>query len=133
MTDVVHAFGDEIADLHRFFEDWFSGSGDRTIDEFSCRLDSAFSIVGPGGRKHGKEDIVRAVEARSGGYDVAITTSDVSLSLTDPVLVGTYRERHDFKGETTIRLSTVVMVADESVPTGYRWLSVHETWIEDSR
>jgi hypothetical protein len=31
----------------------------------------------------------------------------------------------------TLRATTVAMIADESVPSGYRWLSVHETWIED--
>jgi hypothetical protein len=131
VSEIEQAFGDEIADLHRFFEDWFAGRGDRTINEFSSRLDAGFTIVDPGGNKHGKDRIVRAVEARMGGYDVVITTDQESLDQAEPVLIGTYRERHDFKGNTTLRVATVAMAADESVPTGYRWLSVHETWVED--
>jgi hypothetical protein len=131
VSEIEQAFEDEIADFHRFFQDWFTGRGDRTINEFSSRLDAGFTIVDPGGNKHGKDQIVRAVEARAASYDVTITTDQESLDQAEPVLIGTYRERHDFKGNTTLRVATVAMAADESVPTGYRWLSVHETWVED--
>ena len=79
MTDVGRGFADEIADLHRFFEDWFRGVGERSIDEFSDRLDAGFTIVGPTGLKHDKPQIVRAVAERAGTYDVAITTAHVTL------------------------------------------------------
>jgi CDGSH-type Zn-finger protein len=131
VSEIEQAFVDEIADLHRFFQDWFTGRRDRAVGEFSDRLDPGFTIVDPGGTKHGKDQIVDAVEARAGGYEVAITTDQARLEQTETVLIGTYRERHDFKGNTTLRVATVEMVADESVPTGFRWLSVHETWVED--
>jgi hypothetical protein len=123
-------FAAEVAELHRFFEDWFSGSGERRIQEFSDRLDPNFAIVGPNGIKNDKDEIVRAVEARAGGYDVSITTTDAALDQAEPLMIGTYREQHVFNGDTTHRVATAVMIADESAPTGYRWMSVHETWIE---
>ena len=132
MTDVGRGFADEIADLHRFFEDWFRGVGERSIDEFSDRLDAGFTIVGPTGLKHDKAQIVRTVAERAGSYDVAITTADATLEHATPVLIGTYEERQEFRGEKTRRIATVTMVADGSTPTGYRWLSVHETWIESN-
>ena len=130
MTDAGRGFADEVADLHRFFEDWFRGGGQRTIDEFSNRLDAKFTIVGPTGNKHDKAEIVRAVEESAGSHDVAITTTDATLDHFMPVLIGTYHEHQEFRGEETHRIATVTMVTDVSTPTGYRWLSVHETWIE---
>ncbi len=131
MTDAQSAFAQEIADLHDFFEDWFHGRGVRRIEEFSDRLDDGFMIVSPHGHELGKEHIVGVVEDRAGSYEVRITTTDAILHISDPVLVGTYREHHTFRGETTQRIATVAMAVDVSAPTGYRWLSVHETWIGD--
>ena len=124
-------FAEEVADLHRFFEDWFHGSTDRRIEEFADRLDAQFIIVGPNGQAHGREDIVRLVEERFGSYNVAISTSDASVAAAEPVIVGSYREHQEFQGDTTHRVATVVMVQDDSIGTGMRWLSVHETWITD--
>lgn len=131
MGDVDGRFATEVADLHRFFEDWFRGSTERRIEEFADRLDEQFFIVGPNGQTHGRDDIVRLVEERFGSYDVAISTSDPSVATSVPVIVGSYREHHEFQGDTTHRVATAVMVQDDSIGTGMRWLSVHETWITD--
>ena len=131
MSDVEQDFADEVADLHQFFEDWFRGTGGRSINDFADRLDAGFVIVNPGGHRLSREQIISVVEARAGGYDTAITTTHATLAMSEPVLIGTYREHQEFKGETTHLVATVAMVADTSTPTGYRWLSVHETWFED--
>ncbi len=131
VSDLEHAFAREVADLHEFFEDWFHGRDGRKIEEFSDRLDTGFVIVSPHGHELGKEQIVAVVEARTGSYEAQITTTDAVLHISDPVLVGTYREDHTFRGETTRRIATVAMAVDISAPTGYRWLSVHETWTEE--
>lgn len=131
VRDLEHCFAREVADLHEFFEDWFHGRGGRRIEEFSDRLDTGFVIVSPHGDELSKEQIVAVVMARSGSYEAEITTTDAVLHISDPVLVGTYLEHHRFRGETTHRVATVAMAVDMSVPTGYRWLSVHETWTED--
>ena len=94
--------------------------------------DAGFVIVSPQGQQYDKNQIVAAVESRAGGYEVVITTRDEALHVCQPALIGTYVERHVFKGELTQRMATVSMVADSSRPTGHRWLSVHETWVEDS-
>jgi len=130
--DRERLFAVEITDLHRFFEQWFRGEGERTIEEFTDRLDDAFTIVDPTGHSHTKQQIAHLVESRRGGYDVTITTSDAHLNIDTAVMVGTYREHHRFKNESTSRLATVVMAADSDTPTGFRWLSVHETWIDES-
>ena len=131
MEDLAARFSEEVADLHRFFEDWFHGRSDRHIEEFADRLDDRFTIVAPNGHVLGKDDIVHLVEGRFEGDDVAITTSHSSVTLTEPVIVGAYQEHHSFRGETTSRIATAVMARDASVQTGFRWLSVHETWITE--
>jgi hypothetical protein len=132
MTEADRHFAEEVADIHRFFGEWFTGNRDRTIGEFADRLDPGFTIVGPNGKAHGKAHIVAIVEGRFGAYDVEITTSHAHLTIMDPVLVGTYEERHRAGDASTRRIATVAMVEDDDTPTGYRWLSVHETWIEET-
>jgi hypothetical protein len=131
MTVSGREFADEIADLHRFFDDWFAGRAGRSISEFADRLDPDFTIVTPQGEVVGKEALVGVFEERFGAYSVAITTSGASLAMTEPVLLGTYEEHRRSGEEMTRLIATVAMVVDEQTPTGYRWLSVHETWIED--
>jgi hypothetical protein len=132
MTETDRRFAEEIADLHSFFGDWFAGKSDRTIGEFADRLDAGFTIVGPHGEAHGKAHIVALVEGRFGAYDVEITTSEAHVTIMDPVMVGTYEEHHRSGDATTRRIATVAMVEDHRTPTGYRWLSVHETWVEET-
>jgi hypothetical protein len=131
MTVSGRQFAEEIADLHGFFDDWFAGRAGRNISEFADRLDPGFTIVNPHGEVVGKEALVGVFQQRFGAYAVAITTSGATLAMTEPVLLGTYEEHRRTGDEMTRLIATVAMVVDEQTPTGYRWLSVHETWIED--
>lgn len=59
--DEVQRMVAEIERLHRFFEDWYAGVGDRSIEEFSGALDDAFHIVSPEGDVLNKASIVEVV------------------------------------------------------------------------
>ncbi|RMD60098.1 MAG: DUF4440 domain-containing protein, partial [Planctomycetota bacterium] len=45
-------------------------------------------------------------------------------------LLAQYEEWQRFEGRTTVRLSTVLFVRDDTAPGRLRWVRVHETWIE---
>ena len=45
------------------------------------------------------------------------------------LLAASYEEWHFHSDYTTTRQSSVVMERDDQAAGGWRWLSVHETWI----
>ncbi|MDA2979667.1 MAG: hypothetical protein O3B42_07915 [Actinomycetota bacterium] len=128
--DESKEFAAEVASLHRFFEEWFNGSNRRAIEEFSDRLDQRFTIVAPTGEVSDCDTIVERVRRAAGTNTTRISTRDATLSYAGPVMLGSYIERHESGDTVTERLATVAIVRDNSIPTGFRWLLVHETWIE---
>jgi|GEM_PF-1062255 len=138
----VDAFAKEISDLHDFFEAWFEGDNSRSITEFSDRLDAGFSIVTPNGARLGKAAIMDAVETRFGSGRIRIATVDARLNAENPgsdvdgdTIDGSYVEVQTTRTGSTRRHSEVTMALDSTVPTGYRWIRVVETWLdsEDSQ
>lgn len=127
--DDSSAFAAEIADLHQFFQDWFTDPSGRVIDEFVGRLDPGFTIVAPTGQVSDRDTIVAAVKEMAGMRPVRITTTSAVLRYIAPVMLGTYVERHDLEAAVSERLATVGMVRDPATPAGFRWLFVHETWL----
>ena len=128
--DESTAFSAEVEALHRFFEEWFSDSNTRTIEEFADRLDQGFSIVAPTGNVSDRSAIVEFVRRAAGTSETRISTRDAKLTYVEPVMLGSYIERHESGETVTERLATVAMVRDDSIRTGFRWLLVHETWID---
>jgi hypothetical protein len=88
-------FAAEVADLHRFFEEWFSDSNTRTLEEFSDRLDQGLTIVAPTGQVSGRNAIVELVRRAAGTSTTRISTRDAGLSHAEPLMLGSYIERHE--------------------------------------
>lgn len=129
LADLSSEFAAEVADLHEFSQDWFTGSNGRSIEEFPDRLDLSFAIVAPTGDVSDRDTIVDLVRSAARSSQMRISTRDARLSYADPVMLGTYTERHESPDSVSERLATAAMVRDDSAPTGFRWLLVHETWL----
>ena len=119
---------DEVARLHRFFQDWFQGKLDE--DAFgSCELSLApdFTIVTPGGELIEREQILEAIRRHRGGEtpEFSIRTVGRSCQRVRGAHVTTYEE-HQSGARSTIRLSTAVISEIDDV---LRWHTVHETWM----
>ncbi|MDJ0952729.1 MAG: hypothetical protein QNJ81_03520 [Acidimicrobiia bacterium] len=119
---------DEIARLHRFFQDWFRGD----LDEAAFRLCEealapGFTIVTPGGELIERDHILTAIRRHRGGEQpgFAIETVARSCQQVAGVHIASYEERQSGT-RSTVRLSTAVLSEDGG---RYRWHNVHETWI----
>ncbi|MDK1017962.1 MAG: hypothetical protein QGD89_00955 [Actinomycetota bacterium] len=124
-------FAGEVERLHGFFEDWFNGTGERSIEDFADSLDGGFFIVVPSGTKLDRTATVEAVRDQENSGPIEISIREAIVAQSDGgLIIGTYEEHQRRSGNLTVRLSTVGMVRDASVPGGFRWLFVHETWKE---
>ena len=115
----------EVARLHRFFQEWFAGRLDE--DEFgTCELALApgFVIVTPAGELVEREQILTAVRNHRGGEPAGfeIKTVPRSCKRVRGLHLSTYEE-HQQGTRSTVRVSTAV-IDDEMV-----WHKVHETWL----
>lgn len=123
----LDAVVEEVRRLHAFFDDWFSGRSGLAIEELSEALDEDFTIVSPHGTISTRNETVTAVEDKFGAIDVVITVENLHARRIGDTYLCRYDEIHDVAGERSRRVSTAVLVPDESSPGGLRWISVHET------
>lgn len=130
--DDVRQLATEIERLHRFFEDWYGGVGDRSIGEFADSLDDAFYIISPGGDVSNKESIVGTVDDLGGNGDVEIRIRNVKLRLVRApgIRIVTYEEHQRGPSATAAMISTVGLLPDPLRPGGFAWLFVHETFLQ---
>lgn len=121
----------EVERQHRFFEDWFNGVEGSAIDELADSLDDEFFIVSPNGTISDRSTIVKMVEEHWGSEPVDIHIENVELKRDDPgLLIATYKEYQNRGAESAVIASTVGLVADSTKPGGFRWIFVHESWIQ---
>ena len=121
----------EIARLHDFFEAWFNGVEGLSLSVFSDALDPGFFMVAPSGAKLAKAAVVAGVEMQFGSEAATIRIRDVEIEHLDGAAVtATYEEHQVRDGNASARISTVTMTKDVNTPGGYRWLFVHETWVQ---
>jgi len=121
---------DEVARLHRFFQDWFQGV--IAEDEFALcdeALAPGFTIVPPSGDLIPRADILEGVRHHRGREpdDFHIETAVRNCQQIGEVHIVTYEE-HQVGTRPTIRLSTAVLTEHEG---GFRWHAVHETWVPE--
>jgi hypothetical protein len=118
----------EVVRLHRFFDDWYNGLPGLTIAQFEDAMDRRFTIVTPDGDILSHPSIVAAVENGFGKGGITIAVENFHVDDLGTAAVCRYDEIHETPKEVTRRISTAVMVIDQSTRGGYRWISVHETW-----
>jgi hypothetical protein len=130
--DEVRQLATEIERLHRFFEDWYAGVGDRSIGEFADSLDEAFYIVSPAGDVSDKASIVGTVDGLGGTGDVEIRIRNVDLRLrhASGIRIVTYEEHQRRSSDAVAMISSVGLLPDAARPGGFAWLFVHETYLQ---
>jgi hypothetical protein len=127
--DETQQLAGEIERLHQFFEDWYTGDGGRSIEEFADSLDDAFYIVSPGGDVLDKAGIVGMVHnsADTGNIEIRIRNVELKSRLASGIRIVTYEEHQRRRADTTAMISTVGLLPDAACPGGFTWLFVHET------
>jgi hypothetical protein len=118
----------EVADLHRFFQDWFQGVLPvEDFDRCDAALAPGFTIVTPGGELIERADIIEALRLHHGGEPstFAIETVARHCQRVGELHLTTYEERQA-GARSTVRLSTAVLSQDRGL---FRWHAVQETWI----
>ena len=123
----------EICRLHDFFQVWFRGDiaqSEENFQLFAAVMSPDFFIIAPDGglmtlpplttrlrQAYGKQPGVRIWTQQ---HHLHYQRADVALC--------TYEEWQESNGETTARLSSVLLQQHTGVPHGLIWCHVHETW-----
>ena len=134
----------EIIDLHAFFEDWFRGNCNNTDRVFKNRLlsrmDIDFHIVLPSGVAFYGEQFWPEMKKAHGSnpkFEISLRNFSRKLRIGRKTFVANYEEwQKNSKTETPAnngRLSTAVLINDDSAPNGLKWVHVHETWLPKER
>ena len=129
MTMSNEAFAVEVVRLHDFFQEWFAGATDASLDEFAKALAEDFAIITPHGSVHGRHEIIDIVERARNGNAVEISIASPTVLVDGELTVGTYEEHQTLNGRTTARISTAVLSRYPDAPGGWLWHLVHETWL----
>ncbi|NQW12500.1 MAG: hypothetical protein HQ481_21760 [Alphaproteobacteria bacterium] len=134
----------EIAELHVFFVDWFTGAcadDDAIFDaRFTSRFDANALYVMPGGDVHAFASFAAKFQAAHGSNpNFGIHIRSVrSRALGEEQVLALYEElQRGAKASEhaeNARLTTAVFRQDATMPNGLKWLHLHETWLpEDAR
>lgn len=125
----------EVEELHRFFEDWFSGrceATDAAFARFERVLADDFEIVTPDGAVLDRTTILDAVRGGHGSGPMRIWIEKYRARSTDGGLhLATYEEWQTRDDVTRGRLSTVLFRAGPGGDDEMQWVHVHETWLPD--
>jgi len=134
----------EIIDLHIFFEDWFRGNCKDSERVFESRLlsrmDIDFYIVLPDGECFYGEQFwpqMRKSHGSNPDFQISLCNFARKLQIGRKTFVVNYEEWQknalNSKPVNNGRVSTAVLVTDNSAPNGLRWVHVHETWLSAKR
>lgn len=127
---------EEVLALHRVFPRWFSGSIDRTPENFADiahALGEGFQIVFPSGEKQDRQQLLRELEGAHGGHAASDPPfriwieNTLARPLTEDICLVTYDELQELNGEITGRTSSALLRRNPDAVRGMEWLHVHET------
>lgn len=125
---------DEVLELHRFFERWFSGSADKDeIGRLSGVLSERFLMVSPEGETLDRRGLVARLFERHGADRVRISIRDLRERFrTGGHCMITYEEwQQDGDGPARGRLSSALFRERSDAPQGVEWVHLHETWLRE--
>ena len=129
---------EEVVQLHRFFQDWFNGTLDKTDENFRRFGDvvaDGFQIILPNGELTDREEILERVRQAHGVNTVSGTPIRIwidgyrSRPIDEALQLVTYQEWQQTDGEPRGRRSTAVMRDKPGTPNRVEWLHVHEVWL----
>ena len=124
----------EVAELHRFFQDWFRGEledTDAVFGRFDSVMAPEFHIVSPPGEITGRDAIVDRLRRAHGvgaGMTIWVENHRHHLTAGDLAMV-MYEEWQTEADQTRGRLSTAVLRRRSDAPNCVEWVHVHETWL----
>lgn len=128
MSDHV---ANEVIDLHRFFQAWFTGSVEKTRKEYARFADTmadGMFMIPPGGNVMKRDDALEIFWQLHGANDPTfkIEVKNIEIrEVTDSLYLVTYEEWQQTPEET----ARVVTALLQDKPTGLQWLSAHESWL----
>jgi hypothetical protein len=127
----------EIVRFHKVFADWLRGDipdTDEAFEAFRGALSRDFVMVVPQGRLLRYPELIRAVRdvhgqrADTENYRIWIEDVEVQVDHEDAIMA-TYEEWEVAGSERQGRLSSALLVFDDSMPEGLQWRHLHETWL----
>lgn len=126
----------EVAELHRFFQDWMSGdvpSEASVFERFSIVLAPEFQIISPEGKTSTRDEILDSVKGAYGsesgrGFRVWIENYQ-GRPLREDIQFVNYQEWQESEGKRRGRSSTALFQRFPEAPNGVRWLRVSESWL----
>jgi len=133
--EIASACQQEIEDLHRFFQGWFSdGDPQLTLTRLSGVLAEGFELIDPDGGRSTRQVLLDRLEAARGAHssDLRIWIEDMRVRRLDEhgqLLMATYEEWQETGGDRRGRLSSALFRARADAPNGLEWLHVHEVWL----
>lgn len=132
-----HQFEAEIREFHEALVGWFSGTLPPTEQGLSGLADviaEDFTLISPCGVVDQAAPLMAQIEGAHGvqsGIRFSIRIENCWLRFADgPHCMGTYEERQEREGATTVRLSTVLFQVRADRRNGLKWPHLHETWLE---
>ena len=131
---MITCIENEIHELHQFFQDWYNNQLSLTDENFSrCVnvLDPNFRIIFPNGDQVHYQTLLNILrDAHGSRINMRIWIKRIQvLHQIGELVLATYEEWQEINGLVTSRLSTALFQKAATTPNGFRWLHVHETWI----
>lgn len=130
----------EVVDLHRFFEEWFSGTippTEEAFRRFEVVMADRFLIISPEGVLSERDELIERLRQAHGIWRqsgrsgrIWIDNLTVRHQVGDQAMV-LYEEWQEIDGEARGRLSTAILQRREGTPNGLEWLHVHEVWLPE--
>jgi hypothetical protein len=128
------AFVREVRELHRFFERWYAGELAPVGIERLAVLAPSFEMISPEGRTFTRSEVAGMISAGYGSRPMKIEIRNAAVRYASaPFVMGRYEEWQTVDGVPSGRISTAVMVEDERMPNGLRWVHLHETRLPETR
>ncbi len=125
----------EVADLSRFFEDWFAGATScepATFARLPEVLSEDFLLVTTRGEVLDRDSLLARIRAAHGMASAANGRLEVLVEsmrarcVAPDVCVVTYEERQVLGGESVGRIVTALFRGRSGAPNGVEWLHLHE-------
>ena len=134
----------EIIRLHRFFDAWFTGTGENSDRYFSEHFASCMApdlhLVFPSGRDVTAETFLSEMRTAHGSnpqFKAQVrNVREKELGDRSRIVFATYEEWQkgalNSKPPNNGRVSSAAFLEDRSRPGGLMWLHVHETWLPEA-
>ena len=122
----------EVESLHRFIEQWFNGTVQKTTESFSRLSNSwpeGFTLIDPNNKSHSSSVLLKSTYDHFGKFPcLSIQVRNIRTSRHLPgVAVAVYEEWHVDTHETEARLCSATFTFEAADPSRPQWVHIHES------